>query len=1073
MKDHYKTKDELIIELRELQQEVNLLKASNNKGITEHKATDKGLKENRAELPQIIKAEEEESEFAENIINTLRELLLILDQDLRVVKASRSFYHFFKVSTNETVGQLVYNLGDNQWDIPKLRELLETILPQKTTFDDYEVEHDFSTIGKRVMLLNARQIKRAFGKEKIILLAIEDITERKSAEELINEKSRITTEYLDILLNHSHAPIIIWDSTLVIQRFNRAFEKLSGYKSSEVIDKKIDILLPESKIDPTLELLTNRLNDEDPEVIEIDILTKDKDIKTVLWNSANIFDKEGKSIVATITQDISSRKRFEDALRNSETLLRTLVQTIPDLIWLKDTNGVYLSCNAMFGRLFGAKEADIIGKTDFDFVNQELADFFRENDHKAMEAGMPTSNEEWVTFADDGHQAYLETIKTPMYDANGILLGVIGIGRDITGRKQVEEENIMLAHSLKSVKECVSITDLDNNILFVNESFVKTYGYDINELVGKHISQVYSEYTKNKQEQAKEISLTTLQGEWRGELVNKRKDGSEFPVYLSTSVIKDKESKVIGLIGVATDITERKQTEENLRESEEQFRKLYENARIGLYRTTPGGTILMANKALVKLLGFSSFEMLASRNLENDGFGPKYQRKEFLEKFEKDGEVNNFESEWIRLDGSKILVQESAQAIRNSHDTILYFDGVIEDITERRRADIELIEAKNKAEQSDRLKSSFLTNMSHEIRTPLNGILGFTSLLKEPKLSGEEQQEYIKIIEKSGERMLNIISDIISISVVESGNLKTTISATDMNKQIEFLYTFFKPEAIQKGLEINLTRLLSPGESIILTDKEKVNSILSNLIKNAIKFTPAGSIEFGCEKKGRYLEYYVKDTGRGVVEEKKEIIFERFRQGSESHTRNYEGAGLGLSISKAYAEVLGGKIWVESEEGHGSIFYFTIPYKAAPDEKIVKNDAASTDVPVDEPRKLKILIAEDDVSSEMLIRIIVRIYSDEIFEAATGVEAIEICRNNPDIDLILMDIRMPVMDGLEATMHIRQFNKEVIIIAQTAYGLDGDKEKALEAGCNDHITKPIDIPLLKRLIQKHFYKKEG
>jgi PAS domain S-box-containing protein len=304
-----------------------------------------------------LKSTEEVNEFAENIINTVREPLLLLDKELRVVKVSRSFYNFFKVNSGETIGKLIYDLGNHQWDIPKLRELLETILPEKTTFDNYEVEHDFSTIGKRIMLLNARQIERALGKEKIILLAIEDITKRKQAEE---------------------------------------------------------------------------------------------------------------------------------TLRKSESQLHTLVQTIPDLIWLKDINGVYLSCNTMFERFFGAKETDIVGKTDYDFIDRELADFFLENDRKAMTAGKPTSNEEWITFEDDGHRAFLDTIKTPMYDSKGELVGILGIGRDITERKQAEES--ILADKLKteflaqmSHEIRTPINAIVVNVDYLNESFGNKMDSDARE----------------------------------------------------------------------------------------------------------------------------------------------------------------------------------------------------------------------------------------------------------------------------------------------------------------------------------------------------------------------------------------------------------------------------------------------------------------------------------------------------------------------------------------------------------------------------------------------------------------
>jgi CheY-like chemotaxis protein len=349
----------------------------------------------------------------------------------------------------------------------------------------------------------------------------------------------------------------------------------------------------------------------------------------------------------------------------------------------------------------------------------------------------------------------------------------------------------------------------------------------------------------------------------------------------------------------------------------------------------------------------------------------------------------------------------------------------------------------------------------------MNGILGFTELLKEPNLSSDDQQDFIQIIQVSGVRMLNTINNIVDISKIESGLMKVDIKETNINEKMEFTYKFFKPEAEIKGLQFLFKSSLPAKEAIIKTDNEKVYGILTNLVKNAIKFTYEGSIEFGYEKKGKYLEFFVKDTGAGIPQNQQQIIFERFRQGSDSLTRKYEGSGLGLSIAKSYVEMLGGKIWVESEEGKGSTFYFTIPYNAVSEEKHTIENVISAENKDVQLRNLKTLIVEDDeISYSLLIRTVQKI-STEVLHAITGFEAVEACRNNPDLDLVLMDIRMPKMDGLEATRQIRQFNKDVIIIAQTAYGFSSDSEKALKAGCNDYISKPISKTLLYELIKKH------
>lgn len=379
----------------------------------------------------------------------------------------------------------------------------------------------------------------------------------------------------------------------------------------------------------------------------------------------------------------------------------------------------------------------------------------------------------------------------------------------------------------------------------------------------------------------------------------------------------------------------------------------------------------------------------------------------------------------------------------------------------------DLQKAKERAEESDRLKSAFLANMSHEIRTPMNGILGFADLLKEPGLTGAEQQKYIGIIEKSGQRMLSIINDIIDISKIEAGLMKLSMSETNINEQIEYIHAFFKPEAEAKGLRLTVKNSLTRNEAQFTTDREKLYAILTNLVKNAIKYTPQGEIEMGCSQENGFVKFYVKDTGIGVPKDRQQAIFERFIQADIEDKMAYQGAGLGLSISKAYVQMLGGEIWVESDEGTGSEFYFTLPCTAEPEKKS-SDQQPTTSVSKDELRKLKILLVEDDEVSEILLDKTIQRFSTEILKARTGTDAIETTRQNHDIDLILMDIRLPQMNGYEATRQIRKFNTEVVIIAQTAYGLSGDREKAIEAGCNDYIAKPIKMNELHLLLQKHF-----
>ncbi|MBS4057492.1 MAG: response regulator [Bacteroidales bacterium] len=401
--------------------------------------------------------------------------------------------------------------------------------------------------------------------------------------------------------------------------------------------------------------------------------------------------------------------------------------------------------------------------------------------------------------------------------------------------------------------------------------------------------------------------------------------------------------------------------------------------------------------------------------------------------------------------------------------------GISFDITKAKETELELIKAKEMAEESDKLKSAFLANMSHEIRTPMNGILGFAELLKTTDLDSDKQQEYLRIIEKSGLRMLNIINDIIDISRIESGQMPVTNDIFNLNKMLEDMYSFFRPEAEKKGLSFNISKGLPNKQSELVSDNDKLYAILQNLIKNAIKYTNEGSISFGysLQEEEHLLAFFVSDTGIGIPPERQEAIFERFIQADIEDRMALQGAGLGLSIAKAYVEMLDGKIWVESEEHIGTTFYFHIPFHVKTAETKLEPDETEV-IPVNTTLpKLKVLIAEDDETSHQYLNLTIHNLTREIIAVYNGKEAVECVKNRPDIDLVLMDIQMPEMNGIEATRKIREFNKDIVIIAQTALAQKGDREMALSAGCNDYIAKPISPKAMMSMMLKHTGPKDN
>jgi CheY-like chemotaxis protein len=344
--------------------------------------------------------------------------------------------------------------------------------------------------------------------------------------------------------------------------------------------------------------------------------------------------------------------------------------------------------------------------------------------------------------------------------------------------------------------------------------------------------------------------------------------------------------------------------------------------------------------------------------------------------------------------------------------------------------------------------------MSHEIRTPMNGIVGFSNLLANPDLSTNERQSYLDIVSQSSNRMLSTFNNLMEISLIETGQVKLNYTAININGEFGDLYAKFRSKAGKKGIELRFYTDLADKDANIYTDREKLSAILSNLLNNALKYTHQGKVEFGYKKVDNKLEFYIKDTGIGIPKHRQKAVFKRFIQSDIEDTKVYQGSGLGLTIACSYVEMLGGEMRLVSEEGRGSQFYFTIPYRTYQEEISDK-----LTVPPDEKRivkKPKVLIVEDEPFTMDYLSIILKNICSEIIRADNGVDAVKICRGNPDIDLILMDIKMPLRNGYEAAKEIRTFNKEVVIIAQTAYAMPEDREKAIEAGCNDYITKPID-----------------
>ncbi|WP_461631406.1 response regulator [Labilibaculum euxinus] len=532
---------------------------------------------------------------------------------------------------------------------------------------------------------------------------------------------------------------------------------------------------------------------------------------------------------------------------------------------------------------------------------------------------------------------------------------------------------------------------------------------------------------------------------------------------------------LISLEGFITDITKQKNAEHLRKESEEKFQKIFEGAPLGIALiNSADGQFLQMNFKYCEITGCSK-EHLKKINWQSITHPDDIQQDLDQMKLLNTGEITDFTLEkrltrpngdcvWITLTVAKVDVQVKGDSCHLA---------MIEDITQRKNLTEALITAKEDAEKSDRIKSTFLASMSHELRTPLNAVIGFSELINENS-NMEDILSFNDIINKSGNNLLALIEDLFDISLIETGDIRIENEPFSIQSMLDEVQFIIKNEQLILGKEeIELKMYVDFGNinPILNSDQNRIKQVLLNLLKNALKFTQWGSVEFGClesfQNQIPMLKFYVTDSGIGIPPDKQELIFEVFRQVDESKTRIYGGTGLGLTICKRLINLLGGEIWVESEIGKGASFFFTIPVDVDDAKQIHTNGVCQQKLSL---KGKTILIAEDDTSSYSYLVEILSREGAQCIRAKNGREAVNYCKTIEKVDLLLMDINMPVMNGYEATKQIKNIKPELPIIAQTAYAMSGDREKILSTGCDLYLSKPVGKNTLLDAINKCFNK---
>jgi PAS domain S-box-containing protein len=738
-------------------------------------------------------------------------------------------------------------------------------------------------------------------------------------------------------------------------------------------------------------------------------------------------------------------------LKESEMRYRRLFETAQDGILILDfETGKIIDANPFILNIIDCPLKDILGKKLWEiglFINKEQSELsFTE---------LKTNS--YIRFEDmpiqkiNGQINDVEFISN-VYWVNDIKVIQCNI-RDITERKQNERKQ-ELSNKILSI-----LSSQDNWKMLINDILVEIQKHTGIEAVGIRLKDnddyPYYEakgFSKNFMEVEKYLCSLDKKGEiirdikgnpylecMCGNVISKRTDpafpyftkgGSYYSNYLSCPVAADLSGEI--------------QTKTCNRCSSEGYESI---ALIPLYSAKEIIGLLQLND---KRAGMFSLEMIQFFEKTGNSIGIAYTRIKNENKI-KENEQN------LKKQNVNYLNLNLEYSILNAE--------LIKTLNNIQKINDELITSKIKAEESDKLKSAFLANMSHEIRTPMNAIMGFAEFLLQPGLTKEKIADFVQIINSSSLQLLSVISDVIDISKLEAGQIIIDSELINLNTLFNELFVIYKKIVELKKLRFYCSCENSNDFINIKSDKNRIKQIFCNLLNNALKFTLEGEIEFGYKIKENFIEFYVKDTGIGIAPENHTLIFQRFRQVEITDGREYGGNGLGLSISKALIEKLGGTITVNSELGKGSYFAFTVPY-----EPIIENNIENeptTSIDQHNWNEKTILLVEDEAHNHAYAEELLKVTHARILHAWDGKQALEQVKNHPDISLVIMDIKMPVMNGYEATRHIKQIRPKLPVIAQTAYALSHDRKQALEAGCDNYMPKPLDKVLFMEVINNY------
>jgi PAS domain S-box-containing protein len=776
-------------------------------------------------------------------------------------------------------------------------------------------------------------------------------------------------------------------------------------------------------------------------------------------------------------------------IKESEEKYRIIVENQNALVVKFDSQKRLVFVSPQYCKVFGKTEKELLGKTFLPLIHPDDVEQVNKSNEKLKYPPYECTHQEREMTVEGWRWFYW--LNKAILKPDGTIDEIVAVGSDITSMKEAEFELIASEEKNRALSETTTesiIFTIGKICVECNQIACKTFGYSYNEMIGIDVFKLIAEKDR---ENVKNLIRTGNFGPF--EALGLKKDGSLFWGEFNGRIYDYKGSQV--MVGAIRDISQKKIANEALIQSEKKYWDLFNEMLDGFALLQ----VIYGKKGVpsdFKILEINPAFELTTRLKKENILGKTLREvmpgieTYLIENFGKTvitGIPFRFES---YLDDLKHWYCGIAYCPKKDHFALLLSDITEQKETERKLIERdkllndqnkeyqtlnqeltklykELFQAKEKAIESDKLKTAFLANMSHEIRTPMNGIIGFTGLLN--KDTDEEKRiKYIEIIQKNTLQLLNIINDIVDISKIEAGQIDIDLITFNLDEFTQNLADLHLKKSYEKNIILKLENF--DKEIEIIADENKLRQIFINLLDNAFKFTEKGSISFGYGIKDDSIVFYVSDTGIGIDPENHQTIFERFRQAELSSARKYGGTGLGLSISRAFIEKMGGRIWLESELGKGAKFQFSLPVQFIRKNQTINHQVAYNTT-IHEWSSKKILIAEDELLNYQYFEEILEDTQATLLWVKNGKEAVNICLERDDIDLVLMDIKMPEMNGYDATREIKKVKAKLPIIAQTAYALIGDEGKAKEAGCDAYIQKPIDIKKLMQILSVYLETK--